>query len=215
VEEAVEAHGGCAALQKACAQHSKQSRRQWQPFAHQAFSPYRTTLLLLGRILPLKAARDSANVLLKAVHNVALEPSTCDYYDIIDLDRGFIPPEWRALVGDGGADKPRLFNRRHLEVVAILELTEAIIHHVHAWSLTGESPMVTVHAEISDHADREQVLTAILSRLCEGLGVEHATVQMVHGPCAAPGKPDHCHDSLAQLNTATKGIATDSVSDQW
>ena len=126
VEEAVEAHGGCAALQKACAEHSKQSRRQWQPFAHQAFSPYRTTLLLLGRILPLKAVRDSANVLLKAVHNVALEPSTCDYYDIIDLDRGFIPPEWRALVGDGGADKPRLFNRRHLEVLAILELTEAI-----------------------------------------------------------------------------------------
>jgi len=34
--------------------------------------------------------------------NVALEPSTCDYYDIVDLDRGFIPPEWRALVGDRG-----------------------------------------------------------------------------------------------------------------
>jgi hypothetical protein len=69
VEAAIEAHGGCAALQKACAEHSKQSRRQWQPFAHQAFSPYRTALVHLGRILPLKAARDSAKVLLKAVHN--------------------------------------------------------------------------------------------------------------------------------------------------
>jgi hypothetical protein len=126
LEAAVEAHGGCEALRKACAEHAKQSRRQWQPFAHQAFSPYRAALLHLGRILPLRAARDASNGLLKAVLNVSLEPSTCDYYDIIDLDRGFIPPEWQELVGDRGADRPRLFNRRHLEVVAILELAEAI-----------------------------------------------------------------------------------------
>ena len=126
VEAVIEAHGGCATLQKACAEHSKQSRRQWQPFAHQAFSPYRTALLHLGRILPLKAARDSANLLLKAVLNVALEPTTSDYYHISDLDRGFIPTDWRALVGDGCDEKPQLFNRRHLEVVAVLELAEAI-----------------------------------------------------------------------------------------
>jgi TnpA family transposase len=64
--------------------------------------------------------------LLKAVLNVSIEPSTCDYYDIIDLDRGFIPREWQELVGEGCADRPRMFNRRHLEVVAILELAEAI-----------------------------------------------------------------------------------------
>jgi hypothetical protein len=85
LEAAVEAHGGCEALRKACAEHATQSKRQWQPFAHQAFSPYRTALLHLARILPLKAARDSSDVLLKAV-----------------------------------------LNRRHLEVVAILELAEAI-----------------------------------------------------------------------------------------
>jgi hypothetical protein len=83
-------------------------------------------LLHLGRILPLKAARDSANLLLKAVLNVALEPTTSDYYHISDLDRGFIPTDWRALVGDGCDEKPQLFNRRHLEVVAVLELAEAI-----------------------------------------------------------------------------------------
>jgi hypothetical protein len=116
LEAIIAKHGGCAALQKAREENSKHSRNHWQPFAHAAFAPYRTELQLLGRVLPLKAARDSANVLLKAVLNVALEPSTCDYYEIIDLDRGFIPPEWRALVGDRGADKPRVFNRRHLEV---------------------------------------------------------------------------------------------------
>jgi hypothetical protein len=73
VEAVIEAHGGCTVLQKACA---KQSRRQRQPFAHQAFSPYRIALLHIGRILPLKAARNCANPLLKAVRNVALEPTT-------------------------------------------------------------------------------------------------------------------------------------------
>jgi cobalt-zinc-cadmium efflux system protein len=69
------------------------------------------------------------------------------------------------------------------------------IHHVHAWSLTGENPMVTLHAEISDDADRQQILTAILSRLRERLGIQHATVQMEHGPCADAGAADACHDS--------------------
>jgi cobalt-zinc-cadmium efflux system protein len=73
------------------------------------------------------------------------------------------------------------------------------IHHVHAWSLTGESPMVTLHAEISEDADRQHVLTAILSRLREGLGIEHATVQMEHGSCADAGAADDCHDSSASI----------------
>jgi cobalt-zinc-cadmium efflux system protein len=79
------------------------------------------------------------------------------------------------------------------------------IHHVHAWSLTGESPMVTLHAEISEEADREQVLTAILSRLRERFGIEHATVQMEYGACAAPGSPDDCHDSLASIEHSHEG----------
>ena len=69
------------------------------------------------------------------------------------------------------------------------------IHHVHAWSLTGESPIVTLHAELSDDADRQQVLTAILNRLRERMGIEHATVQIECGPCASPVAADDCHDA--------------------
>jgi cobalt-zinc-cadmium efflux system protein len=69
------------------------------------------------------------------------------------------------------------------------------IHHIHAWSLTGESPIVTLHAELGEGADRPQVLTAVLSRLRERFDVEHATVQMEDGACAAPGKPDDCHEA--------------------
>jgi len=36
------------------------------------------------------------------------------------------PENGKSYVGDGCADRPRMFNRRHLEVVAILELAEAI-----------------------------------------------------------------------------------------
>ena len=124
VESAVAA-GGAAALLQACAAHTKRTREKWQPYAHQAFSYYRNDLLQLARTLPLKAARDSANSLVKAVINVTLEPSTCDYYCISDLKRDFIPPSWRALIDDR-EDEPHSFNRRHLEVLTILELAEAI-----------------------------------------------------------------------------------------
>jgi hypothetical protein len=52
------------------------SRNHWQPFAYEAFAPYRTELLLLGRALPLKAARTSAVNLLEAVGSIVTEPTT-------------------------------------------------------------------------------------------------------------------------------------------
>jgi TnpA family transposase len=120
----ITAHGGYSALQKACKEYGEHSHTRWQPFAYEAFSPYRTQLLMLGQMLPLKAARDSADNLLEAVQSVVLEPGTSDYY-VMDMGREFLPPEWRALVGDREGDL-RSFNRRHLEVVTMLELAEAI-----------------------------------------------------------------------------------------
>jgi cobalt-zinc-cadmium efflux system protein len=81
----------------------------------------------------------------------------------------------------------------------------ASIHHVHAWSLTGESPIVTLHAAISDDADRQHVLTAILDRLRQRLGIEHATVQVERGPCADANAADDCHDSSSRLNLGHEG----------
>lgn len=124
LEAIVAAHGGCEVLQKACVQHANERPNRWQPFAYQAFSAYRTQLLLLGRTLPLKAARASANNSLEAVGSVVTEPTTSDYY-IVDLERDFLPPQWRALVCDREGDA-QSFNRRHLEVVTLLELAEAI-----------------------------------------------------------------------------------------
>jgi cobalt-zinc-cadmium efflux system protein len=68
------------------------------------------------------------------------------------------------------------------------------IHHVHAWSLTGEGAIVTLHADLGEGADRQQTLRAIVERLRERFGVEHSTVQIEEGECAASADPDHCHD---------------------
>jgi len=69
------------------------------------------------------------------------------------------------------------------------------IHHVHAWSLTGETPLVTLHAELDAGADRRQTLGALMERLRQRFGIEHATVQIEEGGCAAPAGEDDCHES--------------------
>jgi cobalt-zinc-cadmium efflux system protein len=68
------------------------------------------------------------------------------------------------------------------------------VHHVHAWSLTGEAPIVTLHADLAEGADRQAALAQVLVRLRESFGVEHATVQFEEGQCAAPVHGEGCHD---------------------
>jgi len=67
------------------------------------------------------------------------------------------------------------------------------VHHVHAWSLTGDKPIVTLHAHFAAGADRQQTLRAMLDRLHQRLGIEHATVQIEEGDCAQPTDADDCH----------------------
>lgn len=67
------------------------------------------------------------------------------------------------------------------------------VHHVHAWSLTGETAMVTLHAELAADADRRTVLLGINERLRQRFGIEHATVQFEEGECVTP--VEGCHDS--------------------
>ena len=69
------------------------------------------------------------------------------------------------------------------------------VHHVHAWSLTGETPLVTLHAELDASADRRQTLGALMERLRQRFGIEHATVQIEEGGCIAPAGEDDCHES--------------------
>jgi cobalt-zinc-cadmium efflux system protein len=61
----------------------------------------------------------------------------------------------------------------------IEEVTD--IHHVHAWSLTQERPLVTLHAVVRADADYASVLIRIQTLVTERFGVDHATIQLEPG----------------------------------
>jgi cobalt-zinc-cadmium efflux system protein len=78
---------------------------------------------------------------------------------------------------------------QHLDLEQIkARLTESIaevveIHHVHAWALTSERPMVTLHATIKDGSDAHAAVARIKAVLNADFGVGHSTIQIEHGPC--------------------------------
>ena len=61
------------------------------------------------------------------------------------------------------------------------------VHHGHVWTMTGERPTVTLHANLAPGTSHGAVLSAIHARLRERLNVEHTTVQIEEeGPCQTP-----------------------------
>ncbi|GAC1692741.1 MAG: cation diffusion facilitator family transporter [Steroidobacteraceae bacterium] len=62
------------------------------------------------------------------------------------------------------------------------------VHHVHVWSMTGERPTVTLHAQLLPGTRHGEAIAAIHARLRERLQVEHSTVQVEEeGDCGTPG----------------------------
>jgi len=60
------------------------------------------------------------------------------------------------------------------------------VHHLHAWALTAEKPLVTLHARADQQVDLEQVVVQMKSVLSSEFGITHSTIQVEHGDC-----PDH------------------------
>lgn len=58
------------------------------------------------------------------------------------------------------------------------------IHHVHAWSLSEDRRVMTLHALTCDNVPPERVAAAIKARLKQVFGVVHATVEVEHRECA-------------------------------
>jgi len=57
------------------------------------------------------------------------------------------------------------------------------VHHVHAWSLTSGRPMLTLHASLTEGADRDAVLRAIKEKLLTAFRISHTVIQLETGPC--------------------------------
>lgn len=58
------------------------------------------------------------------------------------------------------------------------------VHHVHAWSLSENRRVMTLHALTGDSVPPERVAAAIKDRLRKAFGVVHATVEIEHRECA-------------------------------
>jgi len=68
------------------------------------------------------------------------------------------------------------------------ELTAAVpevqdVHHVHAWMLTSERPLMTLHAGVREGANQHEVLLAIGRFLEHRFGIGHATIQLEPSGC--------------------------------
>lgn len=57
------------------------------------------------------------------------------------------------------------------------------VHHVHAWALTAEIPLVTLHASVEERTDLQPIVQRLKEVLFKRYGIDHSTIQVEHGPC--------------------------------
>jgi cobalt-zinc-cadmium efflux system protein len=72
------------------------------------------------------------------------------------------------------------------DLVAEVPQVQAV-HHIHAWMLTQERPLMTLHAEIAEGADHHGTLTAIKGFLKAHYNIDHATIQIEPSGCPDDG----------------------------
>jgi len=67
------------------------------------------------------------------------------------------------------------------------------VHHVHAWSISQERPMVTLHACVAENTDAAAAVREIKRRLAKDFRITHATVEIEYGDCGDdPAAPKTC-----------------------
>ena len=64
-------------------------------------------------------------------------------------------------------------------------------HHIHAWSITQERPMITLHIRVSEGQKPEHIVADVKDRLKEQFGIAHATVEIEFDDCADDEVADH------------------------
>ncbi|MEM9623456.1 MAG: cation diffusion facilitator family transporter [Pseudomonadota bacterium] len=60
------------------------------------------------------------------------------------------------------------------------------VHHVHAWALTAEKPLLTLHAQVDQAEQAHRVVAEIKAILTQTFGIAHSTIQVELEDC-----PDH------------------------
>jgi len=94
-----------------------------------------------------------------------------------------------TLVGEAGhillEGAPAGIDTREIgtDLVANVPSVEGV-HHIHAWSITQERRMITLHARIAEGMPAEAATAAIKTRLRDRFDMSHATVEVERGACA-------------------------------
>ncbi|MFT4047423.1 MAG: cation diffusion facilitator family transporter [Solimonas sp.] len=77
-----------------------------------------------------------------------------------------------------GLDEPAIIAALQADVAAL-----SSVHHVHAWSLTDDKPVVTLHATLREDASRDAALASIRTVLKARFGIAHSTIQIEEAAC--------------------------------
>lgn len=90
---------------------------------------------------------------------------------------------------------PKGFDSAVLESDLLAHVPEiAGVHHLHVWTLSGSTPILSLHAVAKPNTDADAVLKKIHGRLKSRFGIDHATVQIEQSACE-----DDCSAASKQL----------------
>jgi cobalt-zinc-cadmium efflux system protein len=151
--------------------------------AHQNLNVRAATLHVLGDLLGSVAALIAALVIM-ATGWMPIDPLLSVLVAAIILRSA-----WNVVAESGhilleGA--PSGLDSRVLAADLVETIPDVIdIHHVHAWSISEERPMITLHARVRETAGNPEAITAeIKQRLKERFKIAHATIEIERNACA-------------------------------
>lgn len=79
---------------------------------------------------------------------------------------------------------PKGFDSAMLERDLLTNVADiAGIHHLHVWTLSGSTPILSLHAVAKPGVDADAALKKIHERLKSKFGIDHATVQIEQSAC--------------------------------
>lgn len=94
---------------------------------------------------------------------------------------------WRVVAESGHIlleGSPPGFDARAVEDDIRAALPYVIdVHHVHAWSISEERPMVTLHANVAADTNATVAVRDIKRMLAQHFRITHATVEIEYGAC--------------------------------
>jgi cobalt-zinc-cadmium efflux system protein len=103
---------------------------------------------------------------------------------------------WRVLADSGHilleASPPGIDSRALREQLRSALPFVLDVHHVHAWSISQERPMVTLHARLAASTDSAVAVREIKRQLVQHFRITHATVEIEYDACGDDPERSAC-----------------------